>query len=196
MDNNKDYIELVEQARSGNRQSLDTLAQRIRGRLYAYVYRIVLREDISQDIVQESMLEMFNNLEKLEQTDRFWPWLCKIAFYKTRHYYAKEHRHKTVSISDAGDWPQDELKDARTGLTALIGDELKQLIFDAMRELKPKHRAVLAMRCYEEMQYSQIAQLMGSSELSTRVLFYRAKEALHKHFSKKGRLPPTLRCLL
>jgi RNA polymerase sigma-70 factor (ECF subfamily) len=186
MDNNKDYVELVEQARSGNRESFDILARRVRGQLYAYVYRIMLREDISQDIVQESMLEMFNNLDKLERADRFWPWLCKIAFYKIRRYYAKEHHCRTVSISDSGDWPQGQIGDRQTGLTALIGEELKQLVFDAMRELKPKHRAVLAMRCYEEMQYSQIAQLMDSSELRTRVLFYRAKEALHKHLSRKG----------
>jgi RNA polymerase sigma-70 factor (ECF subfamily) len=186
MDNNKDYVELVEQARLGNKENLDILAQRVRGRLYAYVYRIILREDISQDIVQESLLEMFNSLDKLEQADHFWPWLCRIAFYKTRRYYTKERRHRTVSTSDVGDWVQDKLKDERTGLTALVGEELKQLVFDAMRQLKPQHRAVLAMRCYEEMQYSQIAQLMGSSELRTRVLFYRAKEALRKHFSRKG----------
>ncbi|MFZ0035097.1 MAG: sigma-70 family RNA polymerase sigma factor [Sedimentisphaerales bacterium] len=188
MDDNMDYIELVEQARFGNRESLDILAQRTRGRLYAYVYRIMLQEDISQDIVQESMLEMFNNLDELEQADRFWPWLCKIAFNKVRRHYKKELSHRTVSISDAayGDWPQGELRDGQTGLTALIGEELKQIVFNAMRGLKPQHRAVLAMRCYEEMQYSQIAQLMGSSELSTRVLFYRAKEALHKQLSSKG----------
>jgi RNA polymerase sigma factor (sigma-70 family) len=186
MDTGNDYAELVKQARLGNRESFDILAQRVRGRLYAYVYRIMLREDVSQDIVQESMLEMFNNLDKLEQADRFWPWLCKIAFYKIRHYYHQEHRYKTVSMSDVGDWPQDELRDEQTGVTALIGEELRQLVFDAMRELKPKHRAVLAMRCYEDMQYSQIAQLMGSSELRTRVLFYRAKEALQKHFTRKG----------
>ena len=186
MNNNKDYVELVEQARLGNKENIDILAKRVRGPLYAYVYRIMLREDISQDIVQESMLEMFNSLDKLERADRFWPWLCKIAFYKIRRYYHQEHRYKTLSMSDTGDWPQGQTGDRQTGLTALIGEELKQLVFDAMRELKPKHRAVLAMRCYEEMQYSQIAQLMDSSELSTRVLFYRAKEALHKRLSKKG----------
>jgi RNA polymerase sigma-70 factor (ECF subfamily) len=186
MDNSKEYVELVEQARLGGRQSYDILAQKVQGRLYSYVYRIMLREDISQDIVQESMLEMFNSLDKLERADRFWPWLCKITYNKILHYYKREQRRKTISISDAGDWPQGELRDGQTGLTALVGEELKQIVFDAMLELKPKHRAVLAMRCYEEMQYSQIAQLMGSSELSTRVLFYRAKEALHKHLSRKG----------
>ncbi len=188
MDDYRDYIELVEQARLGNRKSLNNLAQRVQGRLYAYVYRIMLREDISQDIVQESMLEMVNNLDKLERAHRFWPWLCGIAFNKIRHYYTKQRRHRTVSMSSIGydDWPQGEQKDRQTGLDSLIGEELKQIVFNAMRQLKPRHRAVLAMRCYEEMQYSQIAELMGSSELNTRVLFYRAKEALHKQLSRKG----------
>ncbi len=186
MDNDKNYAELVEQARLGSRQSLDILAQQVRGPLYAYVYRITLQEDISQDIVQESMLEMFNNLDSLVRADRFWPWLCKIAFNKVRRHYKNQALHRTVSMSDTADWPQDEPGDGQTGLTNLIEEELKQLIFDAMRELKPQHRAVLAMRCYEEMQYSQIAQLMDSSELGIRVLFYRAKAALHKHLSRKG----------
>jgi RNA polymerase sigma-70 factor (ECF subfamily) len=184
--NKEDYAELVEQARLGSRQSLDILAQKVRGRLYAYVYRIVLQEDISQDIVQESMLEMFKSLDNLVRADRFWPWLCKIAFNKIRHYYKSQLRRRTVLISDLGDWPQAEISGAQTGLTALITEELKQLVFDCFRQLKPKHRAVLAMRCYEQMQYSQIAQLMDSSELTARVLFYRAKEALHKQLSRKG----------
>ncbi|MHC4160045.1 MAG: RNA polymerase sigma factor, partial [Planctomycetota bacterium] len=59
MDQGREYIELVKQAQLGNRGSLDNLAELVRGRLYAYIYRIVLRDDIAQDLVQESMLEMF-----------------------------------------------------------------------------------------------------------------------------------------
>ena len=73
MDDDKDYIELVQQAQLGNRESLDTLAGLVRGRLYAYVYRIVLQEHLAQDIVQESMLEMFKVLGKMKRSDMFWP---------------------------------------------------------------------------------------------------------------------------
>jgi len=73
MDENKDYIELVKQAQLGDGESLDSLAGLVRGRLYAYVYRITLEEDLTQDIVQESMLEMFKVFRDLERSDRFWP---------------------------------------------------------------------------------------------------------------------------
>jgi hypothetical protein len=44
----------------------------------------------------------------------------------------------------------------------------------------------LTMRCYDEMQYSQIAKLMGCSEFASRMLFCRAKKALAKQLSKRG----------
>ena len=49
MDQGREYILLVQQAQLGDRGSLDNLAELVRGRLYAYIYRIVLRDDIVQD---------------------------------------------------------------------------------------------------------------------------------------------------
>ena len=186
--NNKDYTELVKQAQLGSRESLDKLAELVRGRLYAYVYRIMLHDDLAHDIVQESMLEMFNAFGKLEKADCFWPWLRGIAFNKIRHYYAKQQHNRTVSISDLGDagMPKDKHDKSEEGLANLISQELKQTVFDAMGHLKPQHRTVLSMRCYEKMEYSEIAEVIGCSELGARVLFYRAKTAMRKQLSRQG----------
>jgi RNA polymerase sigma-70 factor (ECF subfamily) len=185
MDEDKDYIVLVRQARLGSRESLEALAKLVRGRLYAYVYRIVLREHLAQDIVQESMLEMFKVLGKLQRADRFWPWLRGIAFNKIRRHYTEEKHRRTVPVSKLHK-PQRRSNEAQAGFAKLVSEELKQIVISTMGELKPQYRKVLIMRCYEEMEYSEIAELMGCSELSSRVLFCRAKRALQKHLSHKG----------
>lgn len=185
MDQDTEYIELVKRAQSGDKVSLDNLAELVRGRLYAYVYRIVLRDDVAQDIVQESMLEMFKVLDKLEQAELFWPWLRGIGFNKIRYHRTREKRRRMVSMSSVGDgdWPQ---REGGTGLANLMGKELRQVVFNVMRRLKPQYRMVLAMRCYEDMQYTEIAELMGCSELSVRVLFCRAKKAMARQLSRRG----------
>ncbi|MHC4544983.1 MAG: RNA polymerase sigma factor [Planctomycetota bacterium] len=185
MDECRDYIELVRQARLGSRESLNTLAKLVRGRLYAYVYRIVLREHLAQDIVQESMLEMFKVLGKLERAERFWPWLRGIAFNKIRRHYMEEKHRRAVPVSKLQN-PRRGCTEGQAGLAKLVSEELKQVVISTMGELKPRYRKVLVMRCYEEMEYSEIADLMGCSELSSRVLFCRAKRALQKHLSRKG----------
>jgi len=188
MDNDRDYITLVKQAQLGDRSSLEDLAERVRPRLYAYVYRITLREDVTQDIVQETMLEMFQIFDKLERADRFWPWLRGIGFNMIRRQRKSQRRHRAVSLSSITDrdWPQTEPTQGTMGLANLMGQELKQVVFSVMRRLKPRYRTVLSMRCYEQMEYSQIAELMGCNELSVRVLFHRAKKAMYSQLSHRG----------
>ena len=77
-------------------------------------------------------------------------------------------------------------KDKRDGLAELISQELKQTVLMAMSKLKPRHRAVLTMRCYDEMEYSQIAGVMRCSEFAARMLFWRAKKALGKQLARRG----------
>ena len=100
MDEIRNYTGLVQRAQLGDTECLNRLAELVRGRLYAYTLRIVLHEDLAQDIVQESMTEMVKILGKLEKADRFWPWLRGIAFNKIRRHFSKEKRHQAVSMTD------------------------------------------------------------------------------------------------
>lgn len=185
MDCNNDYIELVRQAQLGSKDSMDALAEHFRGRLYAYVYRIVVDKDLSQDIVQESMLQMLKVIDKLEHADRFWPWLRTIAFNRIRRAYNEgKSRRRRVMESASSRRHQD--RENEGGLAKLVAEELRDAVVTTIRELKPQHRRILAMRCYEEMDYSEIAQMSGCSELGARVRFCRAKRALRKRLSSKG----------
>jgi len=188
MDNSRSYIELVRRAQLGDRESIGNLAELTRPRLYAYVFRITLRDDVAQDIVQESILEMVRLLDKLDKADRFWPWLRSIAFGKIcRHYEQNQRQQAALSAKLQNDGPHENgTEKNHAGLAKLLGDELKQIIFKTMQELKPRYRTVLVMRCYEQMEYSQIAELMKCTEFSVRVLFHRAKRALQKRLSRRG----------
>ena len=192
-----DTLELVRKAQLGDRNSLDRLAETVRVRLYEYVYRLTLQEDLSQDIVQETMLEMLRLFGKLRDTDRFWAWLHGIAFNKVRNHFGKQWRHKTQSLSQIGDFGSPAADSGRDldrpspsssneVLAEVVTDELKQIVLHCIRALEPRHRAILTMRCYDRMSYAEIGRLMDCSEIGARALFYRAKKALTKGLSKHG----------
>jgi RNA polymerase sigma factor (sigma-70 family) len=148
------------------------------------VLRLTLQEDLTQDIVQESILERFRVFDKLKRADRFWSWLRGIAFNKIRGHYGRQWRHKTTSLSDVDcDIPA---RDGQNALAGMINRELKQVVIRSMQELAPRHRAVLTMRCYEQMPYSKIAESMGCTKFGAQSLFYRAKKSLAKKLSRHG----------
>lgn len=159
MDATFDYITLVRQAQRGDKVSLSRLAQGATERLRTDVYRLTMRHDLTEDIVQETILEMFKILSELREADRFWPWLYKIALNKLRNFFRKERRRKTVPISPATESGTGD--DGEEVISNAVTQELKQIVFTAMRSLKPQQRAVITMRCYREMEYAVIGESLG-----------------------------------
>ena len=179
----QNYIELLQKVRRGNKKALDSLAELAAKRLRVYVYRLTLADDLTQEIVQETMLEMCRILGKLKKTDKFWPWLYGIATNKIRRHRRTELTQKNLAKSRAN---QGTPKQREQGLQNLVSHELKQIVANAMQDLRTRHRAVLVMRCYDQMSYAEIAESMGCSEFGTRMLFLRAKRALQRQLSRNG----------
>jgi RNA polymerase sigma-70 factor (ECF subfamily) len=183
MAENLDYVRLVKNAQLGDKPSLELLSKEAEMRLQVDVFRLTLEHDLTDDIVQETILEMLKILSELKEADRFWPWLYKIALNKLRLHHRKQQR-KTVPISAMPDGA--ELKDSRDAMSSAVGRELKEIVLKAMGRLRPNHRAVLTMRCYREMEYSLIAETLGCSEFAAKMQFYRAKKALRKQLARAG----------
>ncbi|MHC4282795.1 MAG: RNA polymerase sigma factor [Planctomycetota bacterium] len=160
---------MVKQAQSGNKESMNHLAEVVREPLCIYVHRLTLDDALTQDILQETLLEMFKFLDKLEKN--------------VNDHYKREGRRMTASMSKI---PETGPEEKQEGLENLIGQELKQVVSAAMSALKPQHRAVLTLRCYEELPYSEISDVIGCSTFGARMLFVRAKKALVKQLSRRG----------
>ena len=178
------HIELVRQAQAGNQEAVDRLAGCARARLSQYIGRVTLGDDLTGDVVQESVIAMLKHLSALRQPEQFWPWLYKIAVNMLNRQYRLRERFQGVPLANIDD------KAARNkqhdAVAEAIGNELKQNILCCMQRLKPKYRMILVMRCYDRMTYAEIAKVMGATEFGSRRMFCRAKKALAKHLSKNG----------
>ena len=184
MGNEDNYIDLVKRARLGEQECLNRLAGLAAERLRPYIRRLTLDDDMTEDILQETMLEMCKFLGKLENAERFWPWLFRIATRNFTDHHKSRQRRARISQADAA---RRLLKNGgREGLDSLISDELKEAVSASMMKLKPQYRTVLALRCYEEMPYCEISEVVGCSEFGARMRFLRAKRELVRQLSRRG----------
>ncbi|MBN1510295.1 MAG: sigma-70 family RNA polymerase sigma factor [Sedimentisphaerales bacterium] len=167
---------------------MNTLARRVEGRVCAYIYRVTLDSDLTQDISQEVLLTMVRSLSRLNDPDRFWPWLYRIAQSKIQQHFRTKQR-KSVrpddeTLRDIAARNEDTLHD--DGLREAMRREMTAKVLTTMRRLGEQYRAVLSLRCFDQLSYADIAVTMDCSEVRARVLFYRAKEALKKQLSRQG----------
>jgi RNA polymerase sigma-70 factor (ECF subfamily) len=189
MDDKVGYADLVRQAQLGNQESMNRLVQRVEGRLRAYLYRLTLNYDLTEELVQEALLEMVESLKKLECVDAFWSWLYRTAMGKAQHHFRDEQRKaKTVQMStvDREDLSKSASPDYRDGLNYMIRKELSNAVFEAVEKLKFRQRNVLVLRCFEQKAYSEIAAIMDCSEMAAQALFFRAKGSIKRQLSKRG----------
>jgi len=184
MEENVDYVELVTQAQLGDKECLNRLAEAVRVRLYPYVYRYTLSDELTEDIVQEIILKMLEVLNELKEADRFWPWLFKMALNKVLIHRRDEHKRRDVSKSAAN--LSDTQHEKQAAIADVVSRELRDIVISAMQKLKPEHRAVINMRCYDEMSYEEIAKTLGCSKFAAQMLFYRAKKSLKKQLARRG----------
>jgi len=183
MDVADDYLPLLRGTLGGDKACAEALADLARRRLRTYVGRITLCEHLTEDVLQETMIEMFKFLGKLEKADRFWPWLFRMAGNNARDAVDHRRRDRQAPVESAGPAPEDGAAD---GLERLISDELRQTVSAAMAALRPEHRQVISLRCYEQLPYSEIAGILGRSEFAARMLFMRAKKSLARQLARRG----------
>ncbi len=183
-----DIVELVRQAQRGDQEAMDCLAEVARSRLYAYIYRLTLNHDLAQDLLQETLLKMVESIQKIEHPERFWPWLFRTALGQVQHYYRDRARAQEVEFSSASRRRLSDYlsRDHDDGLDRLMRKELAAAVVDAMAQLKLTYRSVLTLRCYEQLSFAEIANLMECKELRARVLFFRARHSLNRRLVRRG----------
>jgi RNA polymerase sigma-70 factor (ECF subfamily) len=188
MDAEEGFSQLVRQAQLGDRQSLDRLAEAVAPRLQAYIYRLTLNHDLTQDLLQETLLKMVERIKELEHPERLWAWLFRTALGQVQHYYRDRARAQAIEISARSRRRMSAYleENHEDGLSYAMRRELCEATVDAMARLQLTYRNVLSLRCFEQMSYAEIAEALECKELRARVLFFRAKRSLTRQLVRRG----------
>lgn len=179
-------IGLVMQAQCGDSEAMSRLSQQVADRVLPYIQGLTLNYDLAQDILQETLLEMVKSLNKVESPENFWCWVYRQALGKTQHHYRDRNRHRSIILRIASDLLGQAKDESLTGLKYVTRVELSDAVLRAMDKLKMEYRSVLILRCFENLSYAEIAQVLDCKELRARVLFFRAKKSLGRHLSQGG----------
>lgn len=84
--------ELVEQARSGDRDAFSALAGSVVDRLYATALLILRDRSMAEDAAQETIVRAWCDLPSLRDPDRFDAWLRRLLVHACRYEGRRQHR--------------------------------------------------------------------------------------------------------
>lgn len=179
------HVQWLAEARSGSRAGIGELAVLVWERLYPFVLRVTLNRDVTEDVLQETILSLLCGLDGLRDPSRFWPWIYRIAWTKIQNHVRSHRMQCSAEALFARSQPdQDGIgDDGDNPLDAQVRKEMRQQVSRAIDRLSPPYKEVLHLHYYDQMPYAEIAERTGTTPARIRIRSFRAKKSLRSRLA-------------
>lgn len=159
------------------RKAFELLVRQYSEPLYWQIRRIVLDHDDANDVLQNTFIKIWNNLEDFRNDSKLSTWLYRIAINESLDFIRKKKEHVSIedesSASVAAALMSDEYFD---------GDETQAQLQQAVSELPDIQRTVFNMRYFEGMKYSDISKVLSTSEGALKASYHIAVQKISNFF--------------
>jgi len=177
-----DYdAELMLRVKDGDSASFGQLLDKHRGSVVHFLYRLVGEQAVAEELAQEVFLRVYRSRGSYEPTAKFTTWLFRIATHLALNWLRDWRHERNQERLDDGpvDSPYRRIYDREPSIEQQL---VYQVNLDQVRRavaaLPEKQRVAVLMHKYEEMEYTQIAKVLGCSESAVKSLLFRAYETL------------------
>ena len=174
--------QLVERVHQGDKRAFDLLVLKYQHKIFGLISRYIKDSDEVQDVAQEAFVKAYRALPKFRGDSAFYTWLYRIAINTAKNYLVARNRRPPGSDVDVADAEYFEgpsaLKEVETPENRLYGEELKNVVQDAIKTLPEDLRAALTLREFDGLSYEDIAAVMDCPVGTVRSRIFRAREAV------------------
>jgi len=174
---------LVRAAQRGDMVAFEELVARHRDKLYARAFSMMRNEEEAIDLSQEAWVKGWQRLAQFHGESSFGTWMTRIVINLCLDQLRKQKRQRTESIegmSEESGGVERQMPVVTVNPTAgLERAELRQRIDRALGQLSHEHRTVLVLHEFDELEYKEIAKVMGCSigTVMSRLFYARRKMA-------------------
>ena len=178
--NEKQLVELLKRPET-RRKAFEIVVRQYSETLYWKVRRMVLTHEDADDVMQNVMLKAWTNIDSFQQQSLLSTWLYRIAINESLNFI-RSQRNKAVNI-DAD--KQAELADRLMADPYFDGDETAAQLQQAIASLPDVQRTVFNLRYYDNMKYSEMSQLLDTTEGALKASYHIAVKKITEFFNLK-----------
>lgn len=163
------------------RRGFELMVRQYSEPLYWQVRRIVLSHEDANDVVQNALLKAWNSIESFKGEARVQTWLTRIAINEALDFVRRQKSHPTMSTDNAELGLANQLMADRY----FDGDETEAQLQEAIAQLPDVQRTVFQLRYYDEMKYSEISKVLGTSEGGLKASYHHAVKKITDFFRQR-----------
>jgi RNA polymerase sigma-70 factor, ECF subfamily len=176
-------IQLIEECRDGNLNNFRKLVEITSRFAYSVAFRMLGDEDQAKDIVQETMITIWQKLDKIKSADSFKTWLYRIVVNKCYDQLRRRKRNPEF-VADDYTWAILSNRIAENPSAELENRETALIIMRLTNRLSPKQKAVFILSELEDMSNDEIAEITGLSKSGIKANLHYARKNISEMAEK------------
>ena len=155
--------ELIKEFQEGNEDAFVELVNRYKDRLTNFVFRMIGDIEQSEDIVQDTMIKLYQKKHYYREIPKFSTWIYTIARNQTNTELRKKKRKQTLYLSQMSKNEKDyELVAKQPEITKELEEKyLYEKIQSCMNKLPNHYKTVIILRDIDQLSYEEISNIVS-----------------------------------
>lgn len=139
-------------------------------RLYWHIRKMVIDHDDTDDILQNTFIKIWNNLDNFREDAQLYTWLYRIATNECLTFLNKKKNSNVISINDV-EYSLHEKIDSEKNFT---GEQIQRKLQKAILTLPEKQRLVFNMKYFDGMKYEEMSAVLETSVGALKASYHHA----------------------
>jgi RNA polymerase sigma factor (sigma-70 family) len=170
--------ELLEQFRIESTRNLafHMLVTKYQKRVYWQVRRIIIDHDDANDVVQNTFIKVWKNLDGFKEASRLYTWIYRIATNESLTFLKQKRAPLYIPFESV----ERGLSRKLTDDNFFKAEEIEKKLQQAMLTLPEKQRIVFNLRYYDEMPYEEMAGVLETSVGALKASYHHAAKKIEE----------------
>ncbi|MBQ8443365.1 MAG: RNA polymerase sigma factor [Bacteroides sp.] len=177
--NEKEIIALLQDP-TRQREAFECIVKEYSEQLYWQIRRLVLSHEDANDILQNTFVKAWSNIEYFRGDAKMSTWLYRIALNECLTFLNKQRATSQLSIDDA----DMEMLNKLEGDPYFDGDTIQKIFLQAIHTLPEKQQIVFNLKYFKEMKYEEISEIVGTSIGALKASYHHAVKKIETFLEK------------
>ena len=171
-------IAAMQQLAAGDDLALNSLMERWKDKVAAFLLRMTGNAATATDLTQETFVKLYQSRARYQPSAPFPTYLFRIASNLARNHARWKQRHPTVSMDNDDDHVPESVEPQPRPDQQMEHSENMQRVEAALAALPDDLREAMLLFTYQDMSYAGIASAVGCTSKAVETRIYRARQIL------------------
>jgi len=161
-------------------QAFRTLMSQYKERLYWHIRKIVISHDDADDVLQNTFIKVYRNINNFKAESKLYSWMYRIATNESITFINKRAKRNNVDVSEM----QYKLVESLEADVHFDGDEMQLQLQKAIAILPQKQQLVFNMKYFDDMKYKDMSEVLDTSIGALKASYHHAVKKIENFLTE------------